>query len=80
MSEPDAMRSRGSASLALRVLLVVGFVIAAGATVLVILAKDVQLLRLAAVLALWAALIAAFAVFYLVQTVQFWHTGVPPTQ
>lgn len=56
------MRSRGSASLALRVLLAVGFVVAAGATVLVILAKDVQMLRLAAVLALWAALIAAFAV------------------
>ena len=46
----------------MRALLVVGFVIAAAATVLVVVGEDVRLLRLAAVLALWAALIAAFAV------------------
>lgn len=56
------MRARGSASTSLRVLLVLGFIVAAGATALVIVAKDVQWLRLATVLALWAALIAAFAV------------------
>ena len=45
-----------------RVLLVAGFLIAVAATALVVFADGVQMLRLAAVLALWAALIAAFAV------------------
>jgi hypothetical protein len=44
------------------VLLAIGFVVAAGATALVVLSDDERMLRLAAVLALWAALIAAFAV------------------
>ncbi len=46
----------------LRILLVIGFLVAAGATVLAIVSEDPLLLRLAVVLALWAALIAAFAV------------------
>jgi hypothetical protein len=62
MGESGAGRSRGALPLAMRLLLVAGFIIAAAATVLVVIAEDVRLLRLAAVLALWAALIAAFAV------------------
>ncbi|OJV23548.1 MAG: hypothetical protein BGO26_12690 [Actinobacteria bacterium 69-20] len=46
----------------LRILLVIGFLVAAGATVLAVVSEDPLLLRLAVVLALWAALIAAFAV------------------
>src|SRR5690606_19969992 len=55
-------RSRGTTPMGLRVLLAIGFVVAAGATALVVLSDDERMLRLAAVLALWAALIAAFAV------------------
>ena len=62
MDESGAVRTRGTTPTALRVLLVIGFAIAVGATALVVLADDVRMLRLAAVLALWAALIAAFAV------------------
>ncbi|HEY7816385.1 MAG TPA: DUF6779 domain-containing protein, partial [Nakamurella sp.] len=46
----------------MRILLGVGFVLALVATALVVFAEDVKLLRLAAVLALWVALIAAFAI------------------
>lgn len=46
----------------MRVLLVLGFAIAVAATVLVVVADSLRLLRLAVVLALWAALIGAFAV------------------
>jgi hypothetical protein len=46
----------------LRIVLGIGFLIALAATGLVVFADDVRMLRLAAVLALWAALIAAFAV------------------
>lgn len=46
----------------LRVLLVLGFGLAVAATALVVFADGVRMLRLAVVLALWAALIAAFAV------------------
>ncbi len=62
MGETGGARSRGALPLALRVLLIIGFAIAVGATALVVFADDVRMLRLAAVLALWAALIAAFAV------------------
>lgn len=62
MGESGAARPRGALPVAMRVLLVVGFVIAVAATALVVFADDVQMLRLAAVLALWAALIGAFAV------------------
>ncbi len=46
----------------MRILLGVGFGLALVATALVVFAEDVKLLRLAAVLALWVALIAAFAI------------------
>lgn len=46
----------------MRILLGVGFGLALAATALVVFADDVKLLRLAAVLALWVALIAAFAI------------------
>ena len=46
----------------MRILLALGFVLALAATGLVVFADDVKLLRLAAVLALWVALIAAFAI------------------
>ncbi|MEO7127002.1 MAG: DUF6779 domain-containing protein [Nakamurella sp.] len=62
MDQSGAMRTRGTTPTALGALLVIGFLVAAGATALVVLADDVRMLRLAAVLALWAALIAAFAV------------------
>ena len=62
MGESGGARSRGAIPVVLRLLLAVGFVIAVAATALVVFAEDVQMLRLAAVLALWAALIAAFAV------------------
>ncbi len=62
MGESGAVRSRAALPMALRVLLILGFLIAAAATALVVFAEAVPMLRLAAVLALWAALIAAFAV------------------
>jgi hypothetical protein len=46
----------------MRILLALGFVLALAATGLVVFADDVKLLRLAAVVALWVALIAAFAI------------------
>ena len=48
--------------MALRILLVLGFVLAIAATVLVVFTEEVRWLRFAVLLALWAGLIAAFAV------------------
>jgi hypothetical protein len=62
MGESGGRRSRDSFPIVLRILLGIGFLIALGATGVVVFADDVRMLRLAAVLALWAALIAAFAV------------------
>lgn len=53
---------RRTLPLGLRILLVVAFLLALAATGLVVFADDIKLLRLAAVLALWVALIAAFAI------------------
>ncbi len=62
MSPAGNRRRRGSSPTALRGLLVLGFVLAIAATVLVVFTEQVQWLRFAVLLALWAALIAAFAV------------------
>ena len=55
-------RRRGSESTAVRVLLIVGFLLAVGASVVMVVADSDRWLRIAVLLALWAALIAAFAV------------------
>lgn len=44
----------------MRVSLVIGFLLAVAATVLLVIAEDVRLLRLAVVIGLWSALVAAF--------------------
>lgn len=53
--------SRGISPTAARILWGLGFIIAIAATVMVLFAQSVHLLRVAVMLALWAALIAAFA-------------------
>ena len=62
MSQSAKTRRRGPNSLTVRVLLVFGFLLAVGATVVVVFSEDVRWLRLAVLLGLWAALIAAYAV------------------
>jgi hypothetical protein len=53
---------RRTLPLGIRIMLVAAFLLAVGATGLVVFADDIRLLRLAAVLALWVALMAAFAI------------------
>ncbi|NNG34981.1 DUF6779 domain-containing protein [Nakamurella aerolata] len=63
MSSTAPPRRRGSTPWSLQLLLLGGFVFGAAATVLVVLFADqVRWLRIAVLLALWAALFAAFAV------------------
>jgi hypothetical protein len=62
MGASAAVGDRRTLPLGIRLLLLVAFLLAVGATGLVVFADDIRLLRLAAVLALWVALIAAFAI------------------
>lgn len=63
MTSTASTRRRGSTPLSLKALLIAGFVLGAAATVLVVVFSDqVRWLRIGVLLALWAALCAAFAV------------------
>ena len=62
MGQVAGTRRRGPDSLTSRILLGLGFVLAVAASLFVVLADEVRWLRLAVLLGLWAALLAAFAV------------------
>lgn len=63
MTSTASTRRRGSTPLSLKALLIAGFLLGAAATVVVVVFSDqVRWLRIGVLLALWAALCAAFAV------------------
>ncbi len=60
MSASATGRTRESMPVGMRILLIIGFLMAVAATALLVIAEDVRLLRLAVVIGLWSALVAAF--------------------